>query len=150
MADGYPLGFYFRVVFDNADKDGDGKIQDASFQSVSGLSVDVQTEDIAEGGENRFQHALPVRKQYPNLVLKRGLTTNSKLTEWCRKAVEDFDFEPTDLLVELLNEEGEPLMSWNVLHAYPVKWSVDDLNAQESKIVIESIELSYNYFNVIK
>jgi phage tail-like protein len=47
-----------------------------------------------------------------------------------------------------LNEEHEPLITWNVVHAWPVKWSVGDLNAEESKIAIETIELVYNYFNI--
>ena len=36
------------------------------------------------------------------------------------------------------------------VHASPVKWSVADLNAEESKVLLETIELSYHYFNIIK
>jgi phage tail-like protein len=53
-----------------------------------------------------------------------------------------------DLTISLLNEEHEPLITWNVVHAWPVKWAVGDLNAEESKIAIETIELVYNYFNI--
>jgi len=48
----------------------------------------------------------------------------------------------------LLNEEHEPLMTWNVVHAYPLKWAMADFNAEESKLVIETIELAYNYFKI--
>jgi len=136
-----PVGYHFKVEFNNQD----GEYQ---FQSVSGLSVDLETEEIAEGGENRFKHKLPVKTKFPNLVLKRGLLVDSKLIKWCREAIEDFNIEPTDLTVSLLNEEHEPLMTWNVVHVYPVKWSMPDFNAEESKIVIETIELVYNYFNI--
>jgi hypothetical protein len=34
--------------------------------------VDLETENITEGGENRF-HKLPIRSTYPNLVLKEDL-----------------------------------------------------------------------------
>ena len=136
-----PLGFHFRVEFDNID----GEFE---FQSVSGLTVTLETESIAEGGENRFKHKLPVKTSYPNLVLKRGLLVDSALTEWCRKAVEGFDITPTNIVISLLNEDHEPLMTWNVVHAYPVKWAMADFNAEESKLVIETIELAYNYFNI--
>ncbi len=143
MAEYYPpLGFHFKVEF----SDFPGEYQ---FQSVSGLTVDVDTEDIAEGGENRFKHKVPVRTRYPNLVLKRGLLVDSKVIKWCRDAVEDFQFKPTNLIVKLLNEKHEPLLSWNVVHAYPVKWSMSDFNAEENQLAIETLELSYNYFNMM-
>lgn len=144
MADYYPpLGFHFKVEFT-------GFSGEFEFQSVSGLTVDIETEEIAEGGENRFKHKIPVRTKYPNLVLKRGLLVNSEIISWCKSAVEDFDFLPIDIVVKLLNEKHEPLLTWNVVHAYPVKWSISDFNAEENKLVIETLELNYNYFNVIE
>lgn len=141
MAEYYPpLGFHFKVEF----SDFPGEYQ---FQSVDGLNVDVDTENFAEGGENRFEHKLPVRTKYPNLILKRGLVVDSDLVKWCRDAVENFSFKPTNLIVKLLNEKHEPLLSWNVVHAWPVKLKMTGFNAEENKIAIETIELSYNYFN---
>ena len=140
-----PIGFHFSVEFPDISSSSGGQ----RFQSVSGLTVDVDTEEIAEGGENRFKHKVPVRTKYPNLVLKRGLLVDSEVIKWCHDAVENFSFKPTNLIVKLLNEKHEPLMSWNVVHAYPVKWSMDDFNAEESKLAIETLELTYNYFNVI-
>jgi len=136
-----PLGFHFKVEFTNLK----GEYQ---FQSVSGLNVELETEQIAEGGENRFKHKLPVSTRFPNLVLKRGVLVDSSLIKWCREAVENFDITPTDITISLLNEEHEPLMTWNVVHAYPLKWAISDFNAETSNIVIETIELAYSYFNI--
>ncbi len=142
MANYYPpLGFHFKVEFSNIK----GEFQ---FQSVLGLNVELETEQIAEGGENRFKHKLPVRTKYPNLVLKRGVLVNSELIRWCRNAVESFEIDPANMTISLLNEDHEPLITWNVVHVWPVKWSVADLNAEENKVAIETIELAYNYFNV--
>ncbi|CAL2090257.1 phage tail protein [Tenacibaculum sp. 190524A02b] len=139
-----PVGFQFTVKFsDIANKDNDHR-----FQSVSGLSVDLETEEIAEGGENRFKHKIPVRTKYPNLVLKRGLLIDSGIIQWCKKALENFEIKPVDLTISLLNEKQEALQTWKIAHAYPVKWNVADFNAEENKVVIETIELSYNYFTV--
>lgn len=136
-----PLGFHFKVEFAGIK----GEYQ---FQSVAGLTVDFDTEEISEGGENRFKHKLPVRTKFPNLVLKRGLLVDSELIKWCRDALEDFNIVPTDITISLLNEEHEPLMTWNVVHAYPVKWATADFNAEESKMVVETVELVYNYFKI--
>lgn len=141
-----PVAFFFNVKFTGITE----QELDTHFQSVSGLSVDVQTETVKEGGENRFEHVIPVRTKYQNLVLKRGIVTDSKLIDWCLKTFQNLDIQPADLTISLLNEKGEPLMTWNVVHAWPQKWSVEDLNAMESKVLIESLELQYQMFSVIK
>lgn len=146
MVDYYPpWGFYFRVIF-GISKDKN----DARFQSVSGLSVEYDFETFREGGENRFEHKLPVRTKYADLVLKRGLLTDSTVIGWLTDAFQNRSFTPTDLSVNLLNEKGEPLQTWNVVHAIPKKWLVSDFNANENSVVIETMELSYRYFTVQK
>lgn len=140
-----PVSFHFKVEFNGIRS----QEIDTQFQSVSGLSVDIETEEFAEGGENRFKHKFPVKTKFPNLVLKRGMVTDSKLIDWCRDAIESFKFKPIDLTVQLLNEKHEPLVTWNVVHAYPIKWAVADFNAEENNLSVETIELSYNYFTLV-
>lgn len=146
MASYYPpVGFHFKVEFTGL---GAGDI-DARFQAVSGLSVEFETETVKEGGENRFEHTLPVRTKFPDLVLKRGmLLENSKVFEWCMKAFQEREFKPCNLLISLLNDKHEPLRSWNVVAAWPKKWSVTELNAESSSVVIESLDLKYQYFTI--
>jgi len=138
-----PVGFHFRVEFQLTDtQDGD-----ARFQEVAGLGAELGVEEVVEGGENRFSHRLPTRARYANLILKRGLFKDSRLIDWCRKGIENFDFEPTTVNVTLLNEKHEPLSeTYSFLKAWPVKWSVSDFKAQENSLVIETLELAYTYF----
>ncbi|HTF20031.1 MAG TPA: phage tail protein [Chryseolinea sp.] len=144
MAEYYPpVGFHFLVKFEKFSEETDSR-----FQEVSGLSVTVSTDEVSEGGENRFSHKLPKKMSYDSIVLKRGLIKNSKITAWCKEAVENLNFEPQNLLISLLNEEHTELCSWNVVHAYPVKWSFAGLNAQNNELLIETIELNYHYFTV--
>jgi phage tail-like protein len=138
-----PLGFYYKVEFGiSQDKN------DMRFQSVSGLSVEYDYENFKEGGENRFEHKLPVRTKYSDLVLKRGMLTDSTVLKWFLDAFTNRVFKPADISVILMNEKSEPLRTWNVVHAIPKKWLVSDLNANESAIVIETLELTYRYFSI--
>ena len=140
-----PVGFHFKVVFTGI---GSSDI-DSRFQSVSGLNMELDTESKKEGGENRFEHVLPVRAKYPILVLKRGLVKDSDLlTKWCNDAFQSLIINPVDLTVSLLNEAHEPLMTWNVKHAWPKKWSHSDLNAEQNALAIETFELQYQYFTL--
>jgi phage tail-like protein len=138
-----PLGFHYRVEFDISSKKND-----ARFQTVSGLSVEYDYESFKEGGENRFEHKLPVRTKYADLVLKRGMLTDSAVITWMLNAFRNREFDPADVVVILLNEKGEQVRTWKISQAIPKKWIVSDLNSTENAIVIETLELTYRYFTV--
>lgn len=139
-----PASFYFKVEFAVSKNS-----PDVRFQSVSGLTVEYDMESFKEGGENRFEHKLPVRTKYSDLVLKRGLLTDSKVVDWCFNAFRNREFKPTDVTVILLNEEGEPLKSWKVVRAWPKKWTISDFNSTSNEVVVETLELSYRYFEEV-
>lgn len=140
-----PVGFHFLVVFELFPQTP----QDFRFQEVSGLDVEIEMEPVKEGGQNRFTHQLPVRNRYTDITLKRGLFIGSGITLWCKNAIEDFLFVPTNVLISLLSPEHIPLQSWYVVNAVPKKIQVSNFNAQENSVVVESLVLSYNYFTTI-
>ncbi|BCL33728.1 phage tail protein [Nostoc sp. MS1] len=156
-----PVSFFFDVSFQGqfAGERLDKNVVETRFQSVTGLSVDMQTETLKEGGENRFEHILPVRTKYDSLVLKRGLVKDSQMVKWCMDAILNFDIKPIDLLVSLLHVQSAganqapqttaPLVTWKVINAWPKKWSVSEFNAEENSLAIESLELNYSYFEML-
>ena len=141
-----PVNFYFRVEFD----DFSGNKVDVSFQSVTGLDVQYDTETYKEGGQNKFEHVIPTRTKYADLVLKRGLIKpgdqSSAITEWVLKAIENYDIQPKNLHVHLLNQSGKPLFTWYVIHAWPKNWKMTEMNADKGEVFIETLELNYNRF----
>jgi phage tail-like protein len=141
-----PVGFHFSVVFELFPQ----LPNDFRFQSVEGLTVDVETEDFKEGGENRFVHKLPTRTKYSDITLKRGMFLGSGIVLWCRNAIESFNFQPTNVIITLLNSDHIPIAAWYVVNAFPIAWSVSDFNAEENKVVVESIKLRYNYFKTLR
>ena len=140
-----PVGFHFSVVFELFPQTPN----DFRFQEVTGLDVEVEMEPVKEGGQNRFTHELPVRTRYTDITLKRGLFMGSGITLWCKDAIENFVFVPTNLLISLLNPDHLPLQSWYVVNAVPKKWQVSGFNAEQNSVVIESLVLSYNYFTYV-
>lgn len=138
-----PVGFHFSV-----DVAGFDRSKDSRFSDVSGLNAEISTEEIAEGGQNRFVQKYPVRTKHPELTLKRGLLTTSDMIDWIASCIDDFDIEPRDITINLLNEQHEPLRSWYVVKAYPVKWSVTDFSANSNSVVVESLQFYYQYFNI--
>jgi phage tail-like protein len=102
---------------------------------------------VREGGENRFEHTIPIRTKAEALVLKRGILKpeNSKLTNWLKKAFNEEVLEviPT-VTIMLLGEDHKAIMKWTVNNVWPRSWKVGELNAERGEILIETLELNYN------
>lgn len=141
-----PSAFYFKVVFAAT-----AGMSDTSFQEVSGIGSEIETEPYVEGGENRYVHQLPKSVKHPRLVLKRGIAKmTSPLVIWCRSVFEaDFaaPIVPMPVMVYLMNENKVPVRAWSFANAYPVNWEVEPFNSTKNEVAIEKIELSYNYSN---
>lgn len=71
------------------------------------------------------------------------------MTDWFKESMENFNFETKTITIDLLNEKHEPLVTWNVVNAFPVKLAIEPFNSMESKMAIESMEFSYQYFTRI-
>lgn len=118
-----------------------------SFQEVSGLEHTLETEDVAEGGENRFTHQLPTRAKARRLQLKRGLVPqDSPLASWCRQCLQwglDKRLQLVDVQVKLLDAQLLPVMNWTCCNAYPVRWTINPFESQRNEVALEEIELAY-------
>jgi phage tail-like protein len=140
--------FHFRVSFSPGDKDS----FDTRFQSVTGLDSTLETETIKEGGENRFEHVVPVRRKYGPLILKRGVLLNSEseVTRWLNRAFQDEIVIPIGIVdIQLLDEEHNTLLQWTVNNVWPKSWKLSELNAERGEILIETLELNYNYISFV-
>lgn len=147
LGDDYPpSAFYFKVVLGAT-----LGMTDASFQEVSGMNAEFKTEEVVEGGENRYVHTLPTGMKARTLVLKRGIAPfTSPLVLWCRSVFE-LDFmvpivaQPVG--VYLMNVHRIPIRAWSFANAYPIKWEVEKFGSTKNEVAIENITLSYNYSN---
>jgi phage tail-like protein len=139
-----PVGFHFSVDVLGVNPND----QDTRFTDVSGLNIELATEEIAEGGQNRFLQKYPVRSKHPDLVLKRGLLKNSEVIKWVQDCTENMLITPKNIDVYLLDEEHNPLMTWHVINAYPTKWTLSDFAASNNAIVVETLTFFYQYFSI--
>ena len=101
MASNYPVGFYFELSF---------KGEDAAFKEVSGISKELNMEEVISGGENRFKYRLPTITTSQNLVLKRALIPEgSQLIDWCASTLDEGLANAIithDVSVSLFNPDG--------------------------------------------
>lgn len=133
-----PVSFYFQVKIGN---------EEFAFKEVTGLSAEIETESVNEGGVNEFTYLLPKQVKHANLSLKRGLNpVSSSDVSWIKEILEgDFSvpITPRDIIVNLLGQDGTPIYTWTCSKAYPVKWDIAGLDSQSNTILIETIEFAY-------
>lgn len=143
-----PVSFYFRLNFSGAS----GRAN-ASFKEVSGISMEMATEEITEGGNNEYKYRVPTSAKFSNLVLKRGLVSkNSDLVHWCSNILGgglETTIKTKNIEVSLLDVKGHPLKTWNFANAWPVKWEVSNLHSLNNEILIETVEFAYSFFEEV-
>jgi phage tail-like protein len=110
------------------------------FSGASGLSVEMQPEEVQEGGVNHYTHKLPTRYGHGNLVLKRGLTDYAGLWEWVESASEGV-VTRRNVDVYLLDGTRDLVWGWTFLSTYPVKWTGPEFQADQSAVAVETLEL---------
>jgi phage tail-like protein len=123
---------------------------DIRFQKVSGLSATVETDTIAEGGQNLYTQKVPKGVSYQNLTLERGMVVGSPLNLEFNAAMSLFKFATSNVLVTLLGEDKLPRAAWLFMKAWPVKWSTSDLNASDAALVIDTMELAYTRMQILR
>ena len=134
MAD-YPLPVFHFTVDWGGERVG--------FSEVSGLTQEVQAIEYRAGSDlEPYVRKIPGLHKYSNVTLKRGsIGTDKDFFKWLN-TVKMNTVERRDLTIKLLNEEGQPVMTWEVLQAFPVKVEGPQLKATGNEVAIESIELA--------
>ncbi|MEO6683653.1 MAG: phage tail protein [Ginsengibacter sp.] len=138
----YPLPvFHFKVSWNG---------QDIGFSDVSGLSQEIAPIEYRDGLMSAMTAPLkrPGLIKVNNLSLKRGITEkNNEFYTWFNNGGSP-NVERRDILISLLNDEGEPVMVWSVLQAWPVKCEGPGLKATGTEVAIETLELAHEGIKV--
>jgi phage tail-like protein len=127
-------GFRFLLEIDG--------IASGGFTRVKGLSRDVKHESYREGGVNEYEHKLVTQVTYPAIVLERGLALDD-LWQWALDTA-DGDVKRRTIRLRLQDEANVKQWAWQLENAIPVKWSVSDLDASSSQVVMESLEFAHH------
>lgn len=140
-----PTAFYFNVHFI-----GPVPILDMAFLEVSGLTMELETEEIDVGGGNK--RVIPIRQKHGNFVCKRPMSPigMSALSAWTAVSMQgavDQSILTTDVIVTLLSAIGTPQCAWYLATAYPVKWDISGFDSTKNEVAIETLEFAYDSLN---
>jgi phage tail-like protein len=134
----YPLvGYHFYVEIQ-------GKLLGA-FREAAGLTSESEKIEYKASGPKGEEITItqPGRTKYPDIVLKRGLTSNMDMWKW-RKEIEDGKFKDSKKngSVVLYSQQHEEVARWNFEGAWPTKVEGPPLNSGNNEVAVESITLA--------
>ena len=132
----YPLpNFHFQVEW------GGTRI---GFTEVSGLSIENEVIEYREGNSPEYSKIkMPGMQKFGNITLRRGtFRSDNEFYQWFN-TISLNTVERRDIIINLLNEEHEPVISWKVKNAWPVKVQSTDLKSDAGEAAIETLELAH-------
>ncbi len=133
--------FRFTVKIDGIDS--------AAFTECTLPSLQVETQDLTEGGQNEFVHKLPVRVKAGPVKLRHGITKDKELLNWYMQVLRgDMKKAMRTVSVVMYDSKLKPVATWTFNRAYPIKWSGPALKASDQAIAIEELEIAHNGFEV--
>jgi len=137
----YPLPvFHFQVEWGGTN---------LGFAEVSGLNIETQAIEYRDGLSPEYS-AIKMTgiPKYGNITLKRGvLPADNDFYKWLNTTKLN-KVERRDLVISLLNENHEPVMTWKAANAFPVKIEGPGLKATGNEVAIESIEIAHEGLSI--
>jgi len=137
----YPLPAYnYRVTI----LDGD-KAETLGFSEVGGLSMGYDPVTYKDGFSFVMgADIIPGMPKPISLTLKKGLAKSGDyLQKWMEKSYQDHfsNGAKRDVLIDLCDEAGQPVIRWIVTAAMPVKLDAPGFVASGNDVAIASMEL---------
>lgn len=117
---------------------------------VTGLDIELAVIEHRDGSDpTGTARKMPGMRKFSNLVLKRGLITgDNQFFEWFN-TVQMHRPERRDVVIHLLDERHQPVLSWRVRDAFPCKYSGPHLRADANEVAFETLELAHEGLDIV-
>ncbi len=126
--------FRYKVEIDGIDAGG--------FSEATGFDASIDVVEYREGDMETTPSKVPGLKRYGNITLRQGLVDSTAIYDWMITGVNGAVDRKT-ITITLLDEEGAPAASWQVINAWPMRYTAPDFKASASEVDIESIEIAH-------
>jgi phage tail-like protein len=111
-------------------------------------TLELETEQIKEGGLNTYVHQLPGHRKASKVVLKNGVGIATEIMAWYLKTMRG-EFARRSVTITLLSPRLLPIMVWSIEDAYPNKWTGPNLKSDDNTVAIQALELVCGDITVI-
>ena len=140
----WPLpSFYFKISITN--------VGDMSCSEVSGLEMEYDIIESRAGDSPVFtKQKMPGLRKAGEVTLKKGIFKDDKaMWDWINK-VKLNTIQRETVTINLLDESGSPVKTWEVVNAWPKKITVEGFKADGNTAAIETLVLAHEGVNIPK
>lgn len=120
------------------------------FQECSGLDIELDVQELLEGGRNDGVIRRVGRAKYQNIVLKRGMFYGSEggeldrqLWQWLQDIASGRRPVPRYDGFVRVKDDGRVLATWSFVRGLPAKITGPQLNAKTGDIAIEELHIAH-------
>jgi phage tail-like protein len=126
----------------------------AGFQKCSELSVEIANVQYSEGG-SLIPNKSPGRLTFADVTLERGATADHDLFDWFAQVADaaanaglnEPEFK-RNLDIVQQDRDGSTLRRWSLTGAWPVKFVAGEWDNEADENVIESVTLTFDFFEL--
>lgn len=126
--------FRFRVEIEG--------LEQAGFSEVGGFDASFDVVQYREGNEVITPRKLAGLARYGNITLKWGSTESMELYEWVQSCIEG-TIERKTVTIIAIDDEGGDVATWQVIEAWPVRYTAPGFNGSGAEVAIELLELAH-------
>jgi len=125
-------------------KIGEGQETNAGFQEVSGL-------EQAGSPRGKGQPVkIPGSHKVGDVTLKRGIVNSADLWAWLKQAKESGPRSGREVTITQFGEGRQPVKTWKLLSARPIKYTGPALSGKGSAVAIEEVIVSSEGIELVK
>jgi len=152
-AGGFAGTFNFRVTLnlDGRGSQAPAALGDGGFQECSGLEIEMDVQELQEGGRNDGTVRRVGRGKFSNIVLKRGMLfpTGGKIDNQLWRWIQDVlrGVRPVaryNGVIDVLSADfGSTVATWTFDRGLPQKVAGPQLNAKTGEVAIEELTIAH-------
>ena len=122
-----------------------------SCSEVSGLEMEYDIIEYRAGDSPVFtKQKMPGLRKAGEVTLKKGIFKDDKaMWDWINK-VKLNTIQRETVTINLLDESGSPVKTWEVVNAWPKKITVEGFKADGTTAAIETLVLAHEGVNIPK
>jgi phage tail-like protein len=115
-------------------------IATAGMCEVLGLDASVEVVEYREGTDSTHVRLMNGLTSYGKIIIKHGITDSMELYNWFKQGTYG-EIQRKNIAIVAINAQGEDKARWEVVEAWPSKYSAPDFNAKGNDVAVETLEI---------
>jgi phage tail-like protein len=119
------------------------------FKECTGLTSETQVVEhtAADANGKSMVQKFPGQLKWSNITFKRGIDNQQQLWQWRKEIIDGkINSSRKDGTISVVDWEGNAVMTFKFIRAWPCRYSAPGLNAGGNEILVEELEIAHEGF----